>query len=347
VSYVTSSRSYEMKTVEYFAPGYSSIEDVREKHEIFDASTLQKVADCPRYYQIRGEEGWRREDGLGPRGLAGTAIHNALDFYYSHAVRDEAVKQLAEAHLISTWEAGGVDRATMEPGEQHLTAPHLTSVLSNYFHTWENDRIEIFQPATYMLDDLVIDDVIAAKWRINDRGFVVIGESNLIMKFDVDGEELVYAGKPDLPVVRQDGSIWIMDHKTTSSYLSDYLARNYETSNQLRGYAAMIRSLTGITPMGGIINGIYVGKHATNPNSKATRFARYAFDYASGHVDEALRNQLAWTHTIHSYRERGYWPQGCGYGGCSMPQICKADPDDRELIISEVYTQEPFDFWSL
>ncbi len=336
-----------MKTVEYFAPGYSSIDDVRAEHTILDATTLQKVADCPRKYFVRCEldlEPLRRSS---PKMVAGIAIHAALEYYYSFSVRTKATEEMARAICKDTWDSFKIDRAMMDMKDTHLSAEHLDKVLVNYFHTWNMERIEIFEPATYFMDDLILDDVIAAKWKVNDAGYVVLGESKLIMSFNVKGRDLVYSGIPDLPVTKQDGSLWAMDHKSTSSYLSDWWAKSFEVSNQLRGYMAMLRSLTGIVPQGGIINGIHVGKNAANPNSKAVKFDRYQFDFAPDHIDEALENQLGWMDTIAHYREMDYWPQACGYGGCDMPSICRRDPDTRVEVLATEYQPSTRDFWNL
>ncbi len=138
-----------------------------------------------------------------------------------------------------------------------------------------------------------------------------------------------------------------MDHKTTSSYLSEYWAKTHEVSNKDRGYLAMLESLLSRPFNGSIINGIYVGKSATNPNSKATRTERYQFDFTPDHITEALRNQLMWNKTIEFYEEQGYFPQGCGYGGCSCPSICKRDPLDREVVKAEEWEQSDRHFWDL
>ena len=336
-----------MEVVEYFAPGYEDIEDVKSRHSIYDATTLQKIADCPRKYEVRAELGLEPARDASPKMIAGIAIHAALEYYYSFSVRGKAQEEMARAVARSEWDSFAIDRALMDENAVHLSAEHIDGVLRNYFHTWNVERIDIYEPATYFLQDLILDDVIAAKWRVNEAGYVVLGESKLIMKFDVDGEEFVYSGIPDLPVTKQNGSLWAMDHKSTSSYLSDWWAKSFEVSNQLRGYMAMIRSLTGTIPEGGVINAIHVGKNALNPNSKAAKFERYQFDFAPDHIDESLRNQLAWVKTIEHYRSTGYWPQGCGYGGCDMPGLCRRDPETRIEVLATEYQPSTRNFWNL
>ena len=345
-----------MNVEEYFAPGYHSIDDVEEQHgEFWDATTLQKVADCPRKHEVRVE---MNLDKAGPPSapmVAGIAFHAGLEHYYSveKDPEDPYANGLAEVAAIQRmydeWERFNLDRAMMDMKHTHLSPEHLEQILSNYFLYWGIEEFDIYTPITsYSVhEELDLSDVLAARFAYTEKGKLILGESSLVMKFDVGGESLVYSGKPDLPCTKQNGSVWIMDHKTSSSFLSDYWSENFALSNQLRGYMAMMRSLLGKTPSGAVINGVYVGKYATNPNSKAVKFKRYQYNFVPAHIDESLRNQLAWKKTIEHYRKEGYWPQGCAYGGCDMPQGCKGDPDTRAEHFATHYEQSTRKFWEL
>jgi hypothetical protein len=334
---------------EYYEPGLSCIEDVKDKYgPIWDATTLTKVADCPRKHQIRVEMGMERSGPPSPPMVAGIAVHAGLEYYYSLPERGEIAEEAAVQVMWAEWDRFDIDRALMDQKYVHLSGEHLEQILRNYFHYWKHEAIDIFEPYVVTSDSLDLSDVVAAKFRTTSTGELVLGESSLIMRFrTTGGHEFIYSGKPDLPVVKQDGSLWAMDHKSTGTYLSDWWAKNFEVSNQLRGYMAMLRSLTGRTPRGGVINAIYVGKHATNPNSKATKFNRFQFDFAPDHIDEAIDNQYAWVKTIEHYRSTGYWPQACGYGGCDMPSLCRRDPDTRAEVLATDYQPSTRDFWNL
>lgn len=338
-----------MKSYTYFAPGFESIEDVEEAvGTIYDATTLQKVADCPRAHEIRVEENWDRPAPSAPM-VAGIAVHYGLEYYY--AVGNPTPTD--EAHAIylmeQEWDSFSIDRGTMDAKYVHLSKEHLADVMRNYFNHWNRQRIEVYKPIGGLtVDELDLTQVLAGHFYLTEADEVILGESKLVMKFDVDGETLVLAGKPDLPVRKQNGSVYVMDHKSTGGYLSDYWAKSFEVSNKMRGYMAMVRSLRGGEELAGaVINGLYVGKHANNPNSKAEKFARWQFDFTPDHVDEGLKNQLAWVKTIQHYREQGYFPQGCAYGGCSYPSICRRDPPSREIVKQTDFVQSTRTFWGL
>lgn len=324
----------DLEILEYFEDGVSDWDDLAP---IYDGSTLQLVADCPRKFQLRGHEGLTSPET--PRKMAaGSAIHAALDYYYAHKERTPDLEEKAIQLFRQSWRESGAPETPIEKKTKHVTEDHLVQVLENYFDTWERNRIDVYSPLFHVTpDELDMSNVRAARFRLTPDGHVIFGESSLVMTFEVNGEELQLAGKPDLPVRDQQGKVYVMDHKTTSSYLSDWYFQKYDVSNKLRGYMAMMESLLDIEVDDAVVNGIYVGKYATNPDSSATKFQRYECEFQAGHVEEALRNQLHWQKTIEFYEEQGYWPQGCGFGGCAFPDICNAKPADRGKKMADNY----------
>lgn len=346
-----------METREYFAPEYSSIEDVIDKHgPIYDATTIQKVADCPRSYQIYVLENLTRP-GKPVQLVAGIAIHAGLEYYYSRTDRKEnpQVQQTACVIAQDVWdeaamhtEAEGQDEDFWKKNGHFFLPDFFLTLLNNYFTFW-NNQVETYHPIHISYDDLRLDDVIAARFRLNEQGDVVLGESNLIMKFGCcPNQSLILAGKPDLPVVDQEGHLWVMDHKSTGSNLGSFFFDRHKASNKDRGYMMMIHSLMGTMPKGYIINGILTNKYALNPKSTAVKYARHQYPVHPDHAKEGLRNQKAWIDIINYFTEKGYWPQGCGWNGCRAPALCcAADPDEREMTKLTDYIKNDRTFWDL
>lgn len=339
-----------MNEITYFAPGFSSIEDIEEEYgEIYDATSLSKIITCPRHHQIKVEERLTEPGDSAPM-VAGIAIHAALEYYYAAGHLGPEAERMALELCRDEWNRFNIDPSSVPEKHSHLTLDHLLGVLRGYFQEWNINRIEIFEPLRITsLDDMDLSQVVGARFRLNSAGNIILGESNLIMRFEVDGDPFVLAGKPDLPVRDQMGSLWAMDHKTTSSSLSDWWAKKHEMSNKDRGYMAMLASLLGTPLRGAIINAIYVGKYALNPASRATKFHRFSFPFTEGHVEEAIRNQYTWIKTIKFYRDLGYWPQGCDFGGCKQPALCKRDPATRDLVKMDptLYIPNTRNFWDL
>jgi len=341
-----------MNEYTYFRPGFSSIEEIEAKYgTVYDSTTIAKVQTCPRYYETRVEENLEHKGGSNPKMVAGIALHEGLEWYYAHPEPTRRIKDEACVLVESTWDEFNIDRAHMSKNDIHLSPQHLVEILENYFYHWGHKQIDMFTPLTGMTPgELNMEQVIAAKFKLTDTGHVVLGESNLIMEFTAtSGDIYMFAGKPDLPVSMQDGTIYVMDHKTTSSYLSDWWLQqmSFEVSNKMRIYMAMVESLLETEVSGAVINGIHVGPAATKADTKATKFHRELYHFTQDHVQEAVDNQYAWIKSIDFYRELGYFPQGCGWGGCAQRDICRIDPIDRHAVKRTNYKQSTRHFWDL
>lgn len=325
-----------MREYTYLDPSVSSLSDLAC---VPDATTLDKFADCPRYYELTVIEGLEPKERSAQLD-AGIAFHTALDCYYATGSEAEAVRTLRES-----WK----QPAMLPKNIEHYSADFFELVLRRYFRYWSKQAVENLAPIRGLrIFDLDFSSVLGAKIRLTDNDEVILGESKFVMVFDVDGRELLLAGRPDLPVCTNEGLIYIMDHKTTSSSLSDFWARTHEVSSKDRGYMAMISKLLGCPIQGTVINAISLSKTAhLNAASKAVPFARYTFNFSPDHVYEALRNRLATIDLIEECKRIGYWPQFCGYGGCKAPSICRRDPDTRPAAKAADWKPSERDFWEL
>ena len=335
--------------VEYFSPAYPDRAAVDAAFDSWDATTANWAAQCP----TRGH--YAIDLHLVPKEqvhflVAGKALHAGMAVYYSHPDR-QAAGPLALDVVRAEWG----DTPALPPRHKyaHLTMGHVEVIFKNYLD-YAKHRDANFKPLTFAVEDLNLRDVVAAVWRINGEGRVIFGESKIIMNFPfthADGqiENFLYAGRPDLPI-QQGGSVLIMDHKSTNSYLSDWYFSQYRFSNQLRGYAKMIQELTGAEINGALINGIYMGDKAASVEFKGTRFARYGpFMYLPGHLDEAIQNQYWWKKTHQWHRQQEFFPQHTGKmcSGCPYDALCAATPRIRSHVAKAEYRSGHTEFLDL
>lgn len=317
--------------------------------EFWDATTAQWVGDCPRRaeYAIRYNIIPKEEAVFL---AAGRAIHAALAVFYASGDKDLAMHELrvtfgkdADWHLPPTHRY------------KHLHLGHLEVVLQNYLDYAV--RRDTFTPLKIKLSDLNMQNVLAAHWLVTPDDYVVLGECKLVMEFQVrtKGDELipfVYAGKPDLPI-KMSGSIYLLDHKSTNNYLSDYWADQYRYSNQLRGYCAMLSELVPTMQISGaMINGIYIGAKASlsGKETKSIKFARYGpYIFQPLHLEEAIRNQYIWRKVLDWYESQGYYPQHASKlcSGCPYSPLCEASPRTRLVEIRQSYQQNTYSFLGL
>jgi hypothetical protein len=186
------------------------------------------------------------------------------------------------------------------------------------------------------------------------------------MRFEVDGQEFVYAGKPDLPIIL-GGKHYIADTKVScGGYLSDWYFEKHIISNQLRGYCKMLSVLLNKRFHGALINGIYAGEKALDERtakgqpSKVTKFTRFGpLSFAPEHLEEAIWNQYVWRQLAFVHQElaaqhpsmhkRFGYAQNTGKScqGCMALEICTTDPKLRTNVILQKYTQKQRNFLDL
>jgi len=296
-----------------------------------DATRTQWIASCPRRAEYALDRQVKEKgDALPLR--AGKGLHAALDTFYTTNDQD-----LALSALQASWGPEAQARNAPDKSFGHLHLGHLEVVLKNYF---EYARLrDMFRPIIIKRSDLNMENVVGAVFRLTDAGEVILGESKLVMEFDVKGDKFLYAGIPDLPI-EMGGVYYILDHKSTNAYLSEWYFNQYKFSNQLRGYCLMVQELTGLPISGALINGIYIGERASLDGFKGERFSRYGpLSYQPAHLHEALLNQYYWRKTFAHHRAQGYFPQHASKlcSGCPFSALCNAAPAARESALQQSY----------
>jgi hypothetical protein len=325
-----------MKEVIYLRPPYTSLQEAALANDPWSPSRADLMASCPRKAEYHLVE---RLMPRSPEPLylrAGSAMHAALAAWHLTGSREQAMAELARV-----W--GDADTLPRPEGDSygHLTLGALEVILTNY--TVFAAKQDTFRPLLVKLGDLNLKHVIAATWALTDDDLVVLSECRLLMEFDVDGERLVIAGRPDLPI-RAGGNTMILDHKVTSEYLGPYFFGRFRLSTQLRTYAVMLDALLGQTPAGAVINGIYVGRKAVESTFQGTRFLRHGpIFFTAGHLQEALENILGWKRALADYQARRYFPQHTSTAcrSCQFLSLCTASPMIRPSVKETEYMPRP------
>ncbi len=337
-----------IEEVLYLGDKYNTREELEEEVDMWDSTQAGWYGWCPRNAQYSHRMGLRSRDEALTL-LTGQAMHAGMDVLYTTDDEDMAVE--AVVHTFG-------DREPAPPSSSyaHLHSGFVEGIFRNYL-PWRTKH-DIFKPLVVHLDELCLDNVVAAMWRMLPDETVILGESKIVMRFDVGGEELIYSGKPDLPI-EMGGSVYILDHKTScGGYLSDWYFEKHIVSNQLRGYCAMIQELLQKRVAGTYINGIFAGKTALQTKtakgapSKTIKFTRYGpLKFSQGHLEETLWNQYAWREMAFvyqrvaedypkMYKKFGY-PQNTGKScqGCSYQKLCIAPPAARANLIRQDFVQ--------
>lgn len=156
---------------------------------------------------------------------------------------------------------------------------------------------------------------------------------------------VLYTGKIDLPL-SLDGSIWIMDNKTSKD-LGPFFWTRMKMSSQMRGYCWAFEELTGQPVKGYMVNGIrtkeppqYVNNGTTFRNKAqspeqwwAESFHRERYYLQSGWKDQWKQNTIARMEEFFWHYSRGYMPmntESCTkYGACPYIDVCEMESDER------------------
>jgi hypothetical protein len=348
----------------YLSERYPNQAALEAEVDMWDSTVAGGYAWCPRKGQYQHLLGLtEREDALTL--LTGIAMHAGSDVL--HTSGDEA---LALSRVLEVFG----DREPPPPGHSyaHLHAGLIEGVFKNYL-VWRKKH-ENFTPLIVRLSDLDLTDVVAAVWRVLPDERVILGECKLVMRFEVDGEEFLYAMKPDLPAL-MGNRVGIVDVKVScGGYLSEYWFEKHDLSNQLRGYCKGLTLLLQplLARLGhayvsqALVIGMYAGEKALETHTKAgkpsqiTRFAPHGpLLFQPAHLEEAIWNQYTWRkialwyqqfaqehpkmHKLYGYAQN----TGKACQGCSYRELCLAHPRGRLAKMQQKYVQRQRRFLDL
>jgi hypothetical protein len=284
-----------------------------------DYSAASTLHACPRKFRHQYIERLRLKGGEAPYLTAGTAMHSALEALYTVqwdlAGALEALREALEGYQPPT--SGKF---------AYLTPGHLEIVLAEYFE----DRSA--KPTA--LESAIIgesgrersEEAITFDWQHSDGRVIRVG------------------GKLDLPT-KLGGQRYVVDHKTTTSWLNDYWYRErFALGHQFRVYCAAMKALTGERYSGAYINALYLGEPPKRGwgTGKSVSNALYGpMEFSEEMLEETWEWMEAAQALAAFHEERGTWPQNegaCGaYGGCEYLDLCQRTPQVRKAIAKVNY----------
>ncbi len=101
-------------------------------------------------------------------------------------------------------------------------------------------------------------------------------------------ERLQLGGIPDMIVEDAEGALEVWDHKFTTGWLGNLEAR-LEMSAQLPIYCILASEHTGQPVRKAVLNMVHMGPGASNPKSKAEKFARRTYTFSAWQLEETER----------------------------------------------------------
>jgi hypothetical protein len=187
---------------------------------VYDATSINDARRCPEFWRTRHGLGLVRDyDDDAPK--SGQAWHAAMRQWFAQPPEANAALNLtlANAALRDAW------------GEEPLFVPApvkrpralFEALLGVYAEKWPRER----DPFDVLRNEEWCDAPFYKFYGLDSDSKAYLGSV-----------EVVYGGIVDR-LIRMDGRTYVMDTKTTSSFLNDAYFANYELSTQLRGYVAL------------------------------------------------------------------------------------------------------------
>lgn len=301
----------------------------------WDSTTLSALKTCPRLYQYQYLEGWvPKDESIHLR--FGSEYHAAIEDYdrarAQGAEFEMAVRDTIRALLVRTYDwvpDQGTKAGTYK--NRHT----LLQLVIDYLDNYKDD------PATtYILDNGKPAVELSFKFEL-DWG---PGDSGAKPEDEILPQLYLLCGHLDR-VVSFNDSLFVLDHKTTTSTPGPYFFNQFGPNNQMTLYTLASQVIIDSPVKGVIIEAAQILL------DKPNRFVR-GFTYRTqDQLDEWVGDLRYTLQLAEHYAEVGHWPMNdtaCDkFGGCRFREVCSKSPSVRETWLrSDFVKQAPEEIWN-
>lgn len=180
--------------------------------------------------------------------------------------------------------------------------------------------------------------------KYQDQPFKVLATEHEFTLPLPNGKKLI--GRID-KIIEWDGSVWGMDHKTTSQLGPTYM-KMHTPNLQFSGYTWAIQQMGYANCQGILVDALLVAKGLLEGKSKTLTPLARDFAYRSKEdIEEYLLITKHIQDSIVDCETMDWWSpnfDACSdYGECPYRRICKEPAEFRDRIIASDYKVEPWD----
>ena len=287
------------------------------------------LMSCPRAYKHGYVDNFESREASVPA-FAGQCMAEAL--LHLHTVckpqwilgENEKVHQQVTEQLEKAWGTFNHNVAKYD----YLTVGHLESVL--WYYILERDPLQVMP--------------------LSESGKILAEEkATFDWPYEYNGEvKIIQAtGIPDIPA-KVAGQNVIVDWKCSTMYITDWWSKKYtDIGHQLKTYMEMLRHEYGIETQAAYIDGINMGKKASESAKVWKNLSSYRSKlFGPFNFTDAQRKETwEWYNSGYELRKhfaaQNHWPQNEGacsmYGGCEFLQLCQMNPKVREAKAPQLY----------
>lgn len=297
----------------------------------WDSTCLGLIKECPRKYFYTMIEGWvPKEDSIHLR--FGGEFHSAIQDY-ENARADGVSFNDACAYTIQgllsrirDWDPD----PTLKP-YSHKNKDQLMHLVVSYLDEYRDDPcktliLENGRPAVELSFKFQLDFHPQAP-----QAYDGASDTN---------QMYLLCGHLDRVVTFAD-SVFVLDHKTTTTTPSEYYFAGYSPNNQMTLY-----TFAGKVVLDTIVSGVIV-EAAQVTIDKPMKFERRPTYRSDAVIDEWLDDLEYHLANAESFAIANYWPMNdtaCGnYGGCRFREVCSRPAAVREKFLHSDFIQLPED----
>ena len=296
---------------------------------VMDNSTAEHFTTCPRsgqYYFIDKRELSGRKAAL----HFGGAIHKALEYRYKSGSID-----LTQSILEGMVEKVRVAYTEWSPeNDDYRSFDYAVRALLHYQRIYPFEDFQIADlnghpaveiPFAVSLGEIPVNATITT--RETTSGLVETKYHTLL--------PVVWKGKKDM-IVRREGPLYPLDHKTTSMGGPSYWSE-FDLSHQVHGYSWAAEDLFHEAVAGFIINGLVCRK--PSKTGVPFEFERKTVMIHRENLEEWHRDTMHILATVIQMYLTGYFPKHtkwCNgkYGPCKYRDVCTSLPSNREMVLA-------------
>ncbi len=313
----------------------------------WDSTSLGLFKTCPRLYEYTMIRGYTsKAENLHLR--FGIEFHQALQDYQTcrneNFPHDEAVweamfclqQRLSASPLPDGtdegfWRGGNVK--SLEKALKYKNLDTLRQLVIDYLDFYENDPAK-----TFIMADGKPAQELSFRFELDfEPEASVVGDEG---GTPIQAQPFILCGHIDR-VVDFNGSLMILDHKTTSTTLGSYYFDQYEPHNQMSLY-----TLAGKIVLNTVIKGVIIDA-AQILLEDENRFVR-GFTYRTAEQLEEWQDSLCLTlGYAEACATQDYWPQNdtaCDkFGGCKFRGICSKSPQVRDKFLATDFIVQPLE----
>lgn len=317
----------------------------------YDSTSLGLLKTCPRLYEYTMIQGWVPKDES-IHLTFGIHYHSALQYY--DVVRAEGMKHEDAIHetirvTLKSMDGWEVDR-TSKTGK-YKNPNTLISLVVDYLDHYEDDPAE-----TYIKSDGTAAVELSFRFELDWGPSYLTADMMKSMRLEDYGtkqpekdyelpiQPYLLSGHLDR-VINFNDNLFVLDHKTTTTTLSDYYFNQYEPNNQMTLY-----SLAGHTVLDAPIKGVCISGAQIMLDSP-NRFVRRFTYRTADQLDEWLLDLRFHLANAEHYATVEHWPMNdvsCDkFGGCKFRGVCSKSPQVREMFLKTDFVKlEPEQRWN-